>query len=166
MEKLPIDMLEADSSGALTAADGTVSVSAVQDTSVTEFGGNFDTVSGALTISIPNVGSITINGLLTLTAVGAGPQGISGLRGVDGVDGLTPRDGRQGADGCVGSVGPVGADGGEGPRGIQGPQGFIGVTGARGERGPDGRFRVFFQADEPVGDGVEAGTIWVRPRAS
>ena len=166
MEKLPIDMLEADASGNLASVDGAVSVTVDKDASITELAGNFDAVAGSLTLSIPTMGSITITGLLTLAQVGTGPQGSVGPQGNDGVDGLTPRDGRQGADGCVGGVGPQGNDGGVGPRGIQGPQGFMGATGPRGDQGRDGRFRVFFQADEPTGDGVEAGTIWVRPRAS
>lgn len=158
--KVSLNMLRADSDGSVLAEQqGLVVRTLSSDT----LDGMFDRNNGQLSINIPNVGKLVINGLPTINDIGYGPAGVPGRDGSDGLNGLFGRDGLRGSDGCPGSRGSEGLQGKQGvvgPRGLQGP---TGQTGATGPTGAAGVLQVFVQATDPsIDNEVQPGAIWIR----
>ena len=124
--------------------------------------GVYDQVTGTLTLRIPTIGTLNIEGLPRTADMGQGEQGRDGPMGTPGVAGLTARDGRRGPDGCLGPEGREGEPGRQGPRGREGPQGYIGIEGPKGPTGADARPNVYYQNEDP--GAVGPGAIWIRPK--
>lgn len=162
--KIPLDLISSPTDGQVSSEQGGLVVTAA-DTSVAEFGGGFDAAAGALTLRIPNMGTLTITGFPVLSDLGEGKQGTPGVQGRQGVDGSVARDGEQGPAGCPGPRGPRGETGKDGPRGQQGVQGPTGPQGVQGLPGKNGSFLVYMQTEDPAttGQPMEAGAIWIKP---
>jgi len=158
--KVSLNMLRSDSDGQILAEQqGLV----VRELSTDLLDGVFDRNNGQLSINIPNVGKLVINGLPTINDIGYGPAGIPGRDGRDGINGLFGRDGLRGGDGCPGSRGTEGAQGKQGVIGFRGPPGPTGQTGATGATGAAGKLEVYIQATDPAIDNeVSPGALWIR----
>lgn len=160
VQKIDVGMIKADSTGEVVSQETGLSVRTL---STDTLDGVFDRQNGQLSINIPNVGKLVINGLPTVNDIGYGPAGIPGSDGSDGINGLMGTDGRRGTDGCPGARG---REGDKGKQGIQGIRGWIGPTGNTGATGPTGAsgvLQVFVQATDPAIDNeVEPGALWIR----
>lgn len=158
--KVSLNMLRSDSDGSVVSEQqGLV----VREVSTDALDGVFDRNNGQLSINIPNIGKLVINGLPTINDIGYGPAGIPGSDGSDGLNGLMGRDGLRGSDGCPGSRGSEGLQGKQGVIGPRGKQGPTGQTGATGPTGAAGVLEVYIQSTDPAIDQeVSPGAIWVR----
>ena len=67
-----------------------------------------------------------------------GEQGNHGIQGVQGIQGIQGVKGDKGDEGQAGIQGPIGATGSQGPQGIAGENGATGPQGPQGEIGPIG----------------------------
>jgi hypothetical protein len=98
--------------------------------------GNFDDITGVLTLYFASGRKINIGGFATRSNIGEGKPGIAGRDGIDGVPGQPGAPGKVGVRGWAGSQGLRGEPGNqgyEGPTGISGPSGADGAAGADGE---------------------------------
>ena len=160
INKLPIELIEAETDGDVVSENGQVQVD--NSTADADLSAEFDNVQGILTITIPKLGTVRVPGFPTSSDVGQGTKGDTGTSGRDGVDGVNGTDGQRGADGCIGAQGQRGEAGKQGIRGQQGAQGIQGNTGLQGDKGDPGQFAVFIQSTEPTGEAVVAGSIWIK----
>ena len=158
--QLPIELITAEADGDVIAEGGQVKVDTTS--ADTELSASFDNVQGILTLTIPKLGTVRAGGFPTSSDVGLGTKGDSGSGGRDGVDGTVGIDGQRGADGCIGPQGQRGEGGKQGIRGQQGQKGYAGNQGIKGDQGDAGKFSVFIQSTEPVGEQVIAGSIWIK----
>ena len=91
-----------------------------------------DQVTGLMSFSQGNPGSIPS---AVYVRGPQGPQGVQGIQGEQGVQGSTGSKGDTGSQGPQGDVGPQGS---QGPPGLQGSQGIKGDTGSQGPQGLQG----------------------------
>lgn len=158
--RAPLEMLKGKGSGQVVSSGRSLRVEQGQSVENLKYEGHYESASGTLTLSIPDMGTLRISGFLTPSAIPSVPRQI-GEKGRDGIDGTMGLDGRTGDTGCRGPEGPRGITGARGPRGHQGEQGVTGATGATGERGTDGRILVFVQDTDP--GPVGAFAFWIKP---
>lgn len=158
MNKIPVNLIEADKEGDIVSKNGQLMVEQ-SPANITELAGSYDSIQGVLTIEIPNIGKLQIGGLPTMNS-SVSVTTVHGTAGRDGVDGTFAVDGERGPDGCIGQQGMEGEQGRQGYRGQQGRQGQQGVEGNKGEKGDDGSMKIYFQATDP--GAVGPGSIWVR----
>lgn len=129
-------------------------------------GGQYDPITGQLSLTLRNGGVIEFSGFTTTGDIGVGPAGPTGPAGRDGRDGLNGIAGEKGATGCQGPAGPQGRQGVRGEQGIPGPTGPRGAAGATGPKGEDGIVQVWIQSEDPVTtspDHIIPGALWVKP---
>lgn len=158
--RAPLEMLQGKGSGQVISTGRSLRVEQGQSVENLEFEGHYESTSGTLTLSIPDLGKLRISGFLTNSSIPSISRS-SGEKGRDGLDGTMGLDGRTGDTGCRGPEGPRGITGARGQRGHQGDRGVTGATGATGERGTDGRILVFVQDTDP--GPVGAFAFWIKP---
>lgn len=158
LTKPPLDMIGAAGTiGDHTIYDGNDLVlmpfDTEEDNSILVTSVSYDAELGKLTIYFNDGTNKILDGFLTNTSIGIGPQGVRGYRGDKGENGLNGRDGLDGEPGCPGPKGDRGIEGKQGPKGDVGPQGDVGPPGAAssvpGPTGPVG----------PKGDAGPTGNV-------
>jgi len=160
--KVPTELIEANNQESGTVqSDGSSLVIIPADKNIaTKLDVNYDSVSGTLTLHIPDYPVLTVEGFMTQADIKEGRVGRDGRDGYAGINGLDGEEGQEGARGCIGPQGPRGKRGQRGLRGQRGPIGETGPTGFQGATGKSGALQVFVQADDP-GD-VAPGAVWVK----
>ena len=127
--------------------------------------GSFDSMTGVLTLHMSDSSVVQVNGFITTSNIGEGPQGATGPEGKAGLNGRHGIDGRPGLQGCIGpkgNPGPRGKTGPQGPPGVSGGAGYTGPQGPIGPPGPagiDGKTPVFLKVENAGSETYEGSSI-------